>query len=164
MLSSGSACSAASWMALGACHDEDPELFFPIGATGPSLRQISAAKAVCGRCTVRAACLSHALSIMPEGIWGGSTQEERHAIRHSPGHASEHAAVGAALHAAERQVSLAGREPYTSHGGTPRPRDSAQRCKAVATIITRAAALGSPACPAGGAPEAGAAGSAPVAP
>lgn len=44
-----------------------------------------AAKAVCGRCTVRANCLSYALETMPEGIWGGTTQEERCAARRSSG-------------------------------------------------------------------------------
>ncbi len=122
--SAAPAASAAGWMALGACHDEDPELFFPIGATGPALRQISAAKTVCGRCTVRPACLSHALAIMPDGIWGGSTQEERHAIRQSPAHPGEHGSIVAALHGAERHASAGGREPHTSHGGTPRPFDS----------------------------------------
>ena len=33
--------------------------------------------AVCGRCDVRANCLSYAVEAMPEGIWGGTTPEER---------------------------------------------------------------------------------------
>jgi WhiB family redox-sensing transcriptional regulator len=70
------------WMLRGACRREDPELFFPLSASGPSQVQISAAKAVCARCPVRANCLSYALITQPDGIWGGTTTEER--WRHSP--------------------------------------------------------------------------------
>jgi WhiB family redox-sensing transcriptional regulator len=65
------------WMLRGACRREDPELFFPISASGPAQVQISAAKAVCARCSVRANCLSYALITQPDGIWGGTTREER---------------------------------------------------------------------------------------
>jgi WhiB family redox-sensing transcriptional regulator len=68
-------------MSRGACRQADPELFFP----GPRVRQAEMAKAVCGRCTVRAKCLSYALEIMPDGIWGGTTGEERQAARRSSG-------------------------------------------------------------------------------
>lgn len=40
------------WRHRAACLDEDPELFFPIGNTGPALLQIEEAKAVCRRCDV----------------------------------------------------------------------------------------------------------------
>ena len=40
------------WRHKAACLDEDPELFFPIGNTGPALLQIEEAKQVCRRCTV----------------------------------------------------------------------------------------------------------------
>jgi WhiB family redox-sensing transcriptional regulator len=74
-----------SWMSRGACQREDPELFFPIAATGPALLQISAAKAVCSRCSVHASCLSYAMATMPEGVWGGTTGEERRGMREHPG-------------------------------------------------------------------------------
>jgi WhiB family transcriptional regulator, redox-sensing transcriptional regulator len=81
------------WMPRGACKGEDPELFFPIAATGPALAQVIAAKAVCFQCAVRAACLSFALATGQAGIWGGTTQEERHAMRRSTGFpAREHSA------------------------------------------------------------------------
>ena len=35
------------WRHKAACLDEDPELFFPIGNTGPALLQIEEAKQVC---------------------------------------------------------------------------------------------------------------------
>ena len=67
----------AGWMVRGACRSEDPELFFPISAAGPALAQVSSAKAVCGRCLVQPDCLSYALITRPDGIWGGTTREER---------------------------------------------------------------------------------------
>ena len=69
-------------MSRGACREADPELFFPIAAgTGPAARQAEAAKAVCALCAVRANCLSYALEAMTEGIWGGTTWDERSAAR-----------------------------------------------------------------------------------
>ncbi len=69
------------WMQFGACQEEDPELFFPIGPPGLAASQVDAAKAVCGRCAVRRECLSYALRARQEdGIWGGTTREERWAI------------------------------------------------------------------------------------
>jgi WhiB family transcriptional regulator, redox-sensing transcriptional regulator len=69
------------WMSRGACRQADPELFFPRSMAGTGVRQAEAAKTVCGGCEVRAKCLSYALETMPEGIWGGTTREERRAAR-----------------------------------------------------------------------------------
>ncbi len=85
MLSSEFAGGSPGWMPRGACQGQDPELFFPIAANGPALAQVIAAKAVCFRCAVRAACLSYALATGQSGIWGGTTQEERHVMRRSSG-------------------------------------------------------------------------------
>ena len=80
MLPVASRAGALGWMSRSACRQMDPELFFPIAAVArQAARQAAAAKAVCGRCAVRADCLSYALEIMPEGIWGGTTQDERRA-------------------------------------------------------------------------------------
>jgi WhiB family transcriptional regulator, redox-sensing transcriptional regulator len=69
---------STSWMSRSACRGEDPELFFPIAASGSALAQVSSAKAVCGRCPVQANCLSYALlTEQSDGIWGGTTREER---------------------------------------------------------------------------------------
>jgi Transcription factor WhiB len=43
------------------CLGKDPELFFPIGNTGPALVQIEEAKAVWGRCEVVDTCLDWAI-------------------------------------------------------------------------------------------------------
>ena len=91
MLSAEFSGTSPGWMPRGACQGEDPELFFPIAAAGPALAQVIAAKAVCFRCAVRAACLSYALATGQAGIWGGTTQEERHAMRPSA-RAREHSA------------------------------------------------------------------------
>jgi WhiB family redox-sensing transcriptional regulator len=72
---------STSWMASGACHGIDPELFFPISVTGRARPQINSAKAICGGCAVSRDCLSYALLTMPDGIWGGTTREERIAMR-----------------------------------------------------------------------------------
>jgi WhiB family redox-sensing transcriptional regulator len=69
------------WLDLGACRDEDPDLFFPIAPAGPSLAQVAAAKVVCARCTVRDACSRFALETHQDhGVWGGMSEEERRAM------------------------------------------------------------------------------------
>ncbi len=75
---------SVSWMVRGACRGADPELFFPIAVTGAAVEQINSAKAVCGCCAVGKNCLSYALRTMPHGIWGGTTMEERIAMRVPP--------------------------------------------------------------------------------
>lgn len=52
--------------------NEDPELFFPIGTTGPAVLQVTQAKRVCAGCAVRDNCLQWALALNVEhGVWGG---------------------------------------------------------------------------------------------
>ncbi|HEX3824547.1 MAG TPA: WhiB family transcriptional regulator [Mycobacteriales bacterium] len=70
------------WRHRAACRDEDPELFFPIGTTGPSLHQVDEAKAVCRRCEAIDECLSWALnSEQNAGVWGGLDEDERRALK-----------------------------------------------------------------------------------
>lgn len=75
--------TADSWMRQANCLDQDPELFFPIGKTGSSVHQIQDAKAVCSECPVRIECLNKAVSIDAEGIWGGTTEDDRRAMKRS---------------------------------------------------------------------------------
>jgi WhiB family redox-sensing transcriptional regulator len=70
------------WRHRAACRDEDPELFFPIGNTGPALLQIEDAKTVCRRCPVIDQCLQWALeSGQDAGVWGGMSEDERRALK-----------------------------------------------------------------------------------
>jgi WhiB family transcriptional regulator, redox-sensing transcriptional regulator len=70
------------WVHRAKCKDEDPELFFPIGTTGPAAAQIDAAKAICMKCEVRVHCLEWALATGQDaGVWGGLSEEERRALR-----------------------------------------------------------------------------------
>ncbi|MFW6203793.1 MAG: WhiB family transcriptional regulator [Actinomycetota bacterium] len=70
------------WRHRAACRDEDPELFFPIGTTGPALLQIEEAKTVCRRCDVREQCLQFALETGQDaGVWGGLSEDERRALK-----------------------------------------------------------------------------------
>ena len=96
------------WMPRSACQGQDPQLFFPIAATGPVLAQVIAAKAVCFRCAVRAACLSYAVATGQAGIWGGTTQEERHAMRRSAGTRKHSASPGAQGTATDHRSTHAG--------------------------------------------------------
>ncbi|MGH3149302.1 MAG: WhiB family transcriptional regulator [Streptosporangiaceae bacterium] len=81
------AASSRAWMSQGACRDANPDLFFPVAAKGATLRDIARAKTVCRRCAVRLACLAYAVENGQEGIWGGTTNDERRAmqVRPSPG-------------------------------------------------------------------------------
>ncbi|MFI1568353.1 WhiB family transcriptional regulator [Streptomyces sp. NPDC020490] len=65
-----------------ACADEDPELFFPIGNTGPALLQIEEAKAVCRRgCPLLESCLEGALERNELGVWGGTDEDDRRRMK-----------------------------------------------------------------------------------
>jgi WhiB family redox-sensing transcriptional regulator len=77
-----------------ACVDEDPELFFPIGDTGPALLQIEEAKAVCRRCPLMESCLQGALDRNESGVWGGLSEKERRSLKRRA--ARKHAAANSA--------------------------------------------------------------------
>ena len=71
-----------NWVQRARCRDEDPELFFPIGSTGPAALQVEAAKAICLLCPVRSECLEWSLATAQDaGVWGGLSEEERRAVR-----------------------------------------------------------------------------------
>lgn len=75
-------CIRMDWRHRAACRDEDPELFFPIGNTGPALLQVEEAKAVCRRCEVIEPCLAWALETGQDaGVWGGLSEDERRAMK-----------------------------------------------------------------------------------
>lgn len=66
------------WRHQALCRHTDPEIFFPIGTTGPAVNQIETAKVVCRRCPVVQDCLSWALGTgQDSGVWGGTDEDER---------------------------------------------------------------------------------------
>ena len=70
------------WRQFAECRDTDPDLFFPVGTTGPALEQIANAKAVCRTCDVQGLCLEYAVSTNQDsGVWGGTSEEERRQMR-----------------------------------------------------------------------------------
>lgn len=67
------------WFTDAACGGLDSDLFFPVGEDPVAA---ATAKAVCGACPVREACLQYAIATnQTEGIWGGQTGEERRRLR-----------------------------------------------------------------------------------
>lgn len=65
------------WRSAGLCLRLDPEQFFPNPTDDPA-----PAIAICNRCPVRGACLAAALDAGEcDGVWGGTTIEERRAMR-----------------------------------------------------------------------------------
>jgi len=80
--STASSAATADWRHHAVCSAEDPELFFPIGNTGPALLQIEAAKSVCRRCPVMETCLQWALTTgQNDGVVGGMSEDERRAMK-----------------------------------------------------------------------------------
>jgi WhiB family redox-sensing transcriptional regulator len=76
------AWDAEDWRGRAACRDTSPEMFFPVGSTGPAIGQIEAAKAICRSCDVQSACLEFALATNQEaGVWGGTSEDERRRLR-----------------------------------------------------------------------------------
>lgn len=70
------------WRDVALCRDTDPDLFFPVGTTGPAIEQIENAKAVCHQCDAQAPCLEYALATNQDsGVWGGTSEEERRQLR-----------------------------------------------------------------------------------
>ena len=66
------------WRLLTPCRHADPELFFPVSASGPSLNQVTQAKVICAGCSVRRQCLAFALDTRQDhGVWGGMSEQER---------------------------------------------------------------------------------------
>jgi len=71
-----------TWRDHAACLEENPELFFPIGNADPAFHQIEQAKVVCRHCEVAQTCLSWAIdSRQDAGVWGGLSEDERHALK-----------------------------------------------------------------------------------
>lgn len=72
------------WAEWAACAGMDTEDFFPLGDGPATARAMEAAKQVCGRCPVRYACLTDALTRETPGarygVFGGLSADEREAL------------------------------------------------------------------------------------
>ena len=69
-----------SWRRQAACAGFPTGWFFP--RSGPPSETTTRARRLCAGCPVRGACLEHALDAPEElGIWGGTTGNERAAMR-----------------------------------------------------------------------------------
>ena len=68
------------WMLAGACKGLT-HLFFPPAAERPQARERreSAAEDVCGDCSVQVECIDFAREHHEYGLWGGESEDERHA-------------------------------------------------------------------------------------
>ena len=67
------------WLDKAACRGANPEMFFALKGNYPDLE---GALGYCERCTVKEKCLATALlNPMIEGIWGGTTWDERKLFR-----------------------------------------------------------------------------------
>ncbi len=65
--------SPMDWVAQGACADQPPELFdeFPRVPAPFDFERLGMAKAICGRCPVRAECLGFGVIHEISGVHGG---------------------------------------------------------------------------------------------
>ena len=77
------------------CQVHDPDLWFPVGTSGPALLQAESAKMHCYTCPIQVECLDAALERgETAGIWGGHTEEERRNMRRSSGRIAERVNTG----------------------------------------------------------------------
>ena len=75
---------ATDWRAAAACLSADPDMFFPVATGAPAEGEISRALRICARCPVRKQCLDFAVRTgETQGIWGGTTPEQRTRTRRS---------------------------------------------------------------------------------
>lgn len=64
---------ALDWTKVALCSQIDPEIWFPEAGFSNKV-----AKGICGKCEVRAECLSYALTEHQRfGVWGGLSEVER---------------------------------------------------------------------------------------
>ena len=71
------------WQYEGSCREADPELFFhPEGERGSARRRrAEAAKKFCAKCPVMELCRDRSIDARePFGVWGGLSEDERHAL------------------------------------------------------------------------------------
>ena len=75
------------WMDQGACVGENPKYWMSTSEeeTTKEVREnVQLALQVCRKCPVQSECLSHAMSYLEVGVWGGTTDIERQLMRKHP--------------------------------------------------------------------------------
>lgn len=70
-----------SWQPRAACRDEDPELFFSDNHSTPDKARVERARAVCSGCPVAYECLQYAMATGSDGVWAGTTKDQRDAMK-----------------------------------------------------------------------------------
>lgn len=87
---------SVDWRSSAACAAiGDPEVFFPLGRqgrrrlAGDGVDLAEPAKTVCRRCPAVRDCLRYALGNDVQGVWGGTTYEEREQLREQYGITAE---------------------------------------------------------------------------
>ena len=69
------------WKDFGLCVGMDPNLFFIQRHQMGYSKQKAKIKKMCAKCPVQSKCLDWALRNNEEGMWGGTTEDERKAIK-----------------------------------------------------------------------------------
>lgn len=69
-----------SWQREAVCAGEPAETFYP-DDKATAKRQVADARELCGWCPVREQCLAWAIEYDESGVWGGTTEVERRAMR-----------------------------------------------------------------------------------
>lgn len=73
-----------AWLFVARCRGMDPDTFFP-ASQKTYYRDVETAKAFCAQCQVCAECLQFNLTAISarddDGVWGGTTADERKAMR-----------------------------------------------------------------------------------
>lgn len=72
-----------TWQLGASCRGKDPDLFHAPDGERAQERIVreAKAKAVCMGCPVASACLEYALEKREQGVWGGTSDEERTSLR-----------------------------------------------------------------------------------
>ncbi|WP_223189328.1 WhiB family transcriptional regulator [Streptomyces sp. TRM68416] len=116
------------WTERAACHDTDPETFFPLPGTSGGVDKEAVAKRLCGTCPVARECLREALlNDEGAGIWGGfNARERRELLRIADTLESTSAQLAAYLAGGGHRITATPRERpayvwyLRRHGWTPR--------------------------------------------
>jgi WhiB family redox-sensing transcriptional regulator len=64
------------WRALAACRGMSTSVFFP-----PKGKYSPEAHAACRGCAVRPECMTEAIHSALEGVWGGTTEQQRRSVK-----------------------------------------------------------------------------------